>query len=103
MASEDEQVARDRLGGDFHPGFTPPDHYTSSASFDRGTPHVGPGSTFQSRIYEIGGSAKKGVARRLNTRFVSHSVAGFYDPVPRCGVMFHVEHHPGLAKIFRLC
>lgn|ERR1017187_7234942 len=66
-------------------------------------PHVGPGSTSKSRIYEIGGSAKKGVARRLNTRFVSHSVAGFYDPVPRCGVMFHVEHHPGLAKIFRLC
>jgi hypothetical protein len=44
MASEDEQVARERLGGDFHPGFTPSDHSISSASFDRGTPHVGIGA-----------------------------------------------------------
>jgi hypothetical protein len=81
MASEDEQVARDRLGGDFHLGFTAPDHYTSSAPFDGGTPHVGPGCTSQSRIDKVG-SAKKEVACSPGARFAAHSAARFHDPVP---------------------
>jgi hypothetical protein len=82
MAGEDEKTARDRPGGNLRRGFAAPGRRPSGASSGSGTPHAERGYTWQSRMHEVGGSAKKEVARSCRARFIAYSMAKFCDQVP---------------------